>query len=56
MDKSLVGHIQGSENILDVTKNILYGQRRKYLVSNMLYDIHDEQLATNNLWGKVRSV
>ena len=35
----LVEHISSSENATDVMTKVLYGQRRKYLVSNILYDI-----------------
>ena len=39
--KSLVGHVPSTENITDLMTKILCGQRRKYLVSNIFYDIHD---------------
>ena len=41
MGESLVGHIPSEENVLDLMTYIPYGQKRKYLVSNILYDIHD---------------
>ena len=42
MGKSLVGQIPSKENIIDLMFNVVYGERRNYLVSNVLYDIHDE--------------
>ena len=40
--ESLVGCIPSKENIPDLMAKILLGQKRKYLVSNILYDIHDD--------------
>ena len=37
----LVGHISRKENVADSMKKVLFGQKRKYLVSKILYDIHD---------------
>ena len=42
MGESLVGHIPCKENIADLMEKVLYGQKRRYLVSNILYDIHDD--------------
>ena len=39
--KSLVGHILSIENVVDLMTKVLYGQRMN-LVSNILYDIHDD--------------
>ena len=41
MGESLVGHIPSKENIADLLTKVLYGQKRRYLVSNILYDIHN---------------
>ena len=42
MGESLVGCIPSKENATDLMTKVLYGQKRKYLVSNILYDIHDD--------------
>ena len=42
MGESLVGHITSKENGTDIMTKVFYGQMRKYLVSNILYDIHDD--------------
>ena len=41
MNKPLVVHIPSRENVADLMTKVLYGQKRKYLVRNILYDIHD---------------
>ena len=40
MGKSLVGHIPSKENVTDLMKGVLYGQKMK-VVSNILYNIKD---------------
>ena len=42
MDESLVGHIPSKENVIDLMTQVLYGHKREYLVSNILYDIYDD--------------
>jgi hypothetical protein len=43
MGESLTGHISSQENPADLaTKLMSGGQKRNYLVSKILYDIHDE--------------
>ena len=42
MGESLVGHIPSKDNIADLLTKVLYEQKRKYLVSNILYDINDD--------------
>ena len=42
MEESLIGHIPSKENITDLMTKILYGHNRRYVVSNILYDIHDD--------------
>ena len=37
MGESLVGHIPSKENVADLMK-VLNGQKRRYLVSNFIYD------------------
>ena len=38
--KTLDRHISSKDNITHLTKKVLYGERRRYLVSNILYNIH----------------
>ena len=40
MGESLVRHIPSKENVADLMTKVLYGQKRKHLVSNIFYDIH----------------
>jgi len=42
MGESLTGHIVTNENIGDLTTKVLYGQKRQYMVLQLLYDIHDD--------------
>ena len=42
MGKSLVGHIPSNKNATDLMIKVIYGQRQKYLVSNILYDTHND--------------
>ena len=42
MDEFLVGQIPSKQNVADLMTKVLYGQKRKYLVSNILHDIHDD--------------
>ena len=42
MGESLVGYIPSREDVADLMTNIFYGQKRKYLVGNILYDTHDD--------------
>ena len=42
MGESLTGHIGMAENIVDLATKVLYGGKRKYMVSNILYDIYDD--------------
>ena len=42
MGKSLVEYIPSSENVEDLMTKVLHWQKRKYLVSNFLYDTHDD--------------
>ena len=39
MGESLVGHIPGKEKIADLLVKVLYGQKRKFLINSILYDI-----------------
>ena len=42
MGESIVGHVPRKENITDFLMKVLYGEKRRSLVSNILYDIHGE--------------
>ena len=39
MHESLDRHIPSKENIADLLTKVLYGEKRRYLVSNILHDI-----------------
>ena len=39
--KSLTGHIGTSKSCADVATNVLYGGKRRFHVSNLLYNIYD---------------
>ena len=41
MGESLVGHIPSKENVTDLLTKVTYGHKRRYLVSNVFHDIHD---------------
>ena len=41
MGESLVRHIPSKENVADLLTKVLYGHKRRCLVSNILYDIYD---------------
>ena len=41
MGESLVRYMPSKENDADLMTKILYEQKQKYLVNNILYDIHD---------------
>ena len=36
-----MGHIPSKENVEDLMTKVSYGHKRRYFVSNILYDIHD---------------
>ena len=40
--ESLVKHVPCKENVADLVTKVLYGYKRRYLVSIILYDIHDD--------------
>ena len=42
MGKSLVGHLPSSENITNLMTKVTCGQKRRYLVSNILFDVYDD--------------
>ena len=42
MGESLIGHIPSKENIADLLAKLLYWQKRRYLVGNILYGIHND--------------
>ena len=42
MGESLIGHIGTNENVGYIATKVLYGQKRRYMVSQLLYDIYDD--------------
>ena len=42
MGESLAGHILSKENVSDRYQKFFYGQKRRHMVSNMLYEAHDD--------------
>ena len=42
MGESLVGHIPSKENVADLMSKVFCRHKWRYLVSNILYDIHDD--------------
>ena len=42
MGKSLKAHIGTNKNVGDLATQVLYGQKRRYMVSQLLYDIYDD--------------
>ena len=41
MGESLTAHIGTNENVGDLAMEVLYGQKRRYMVSQLLYNIYD---------------
>ena len=41
MGESLTGHIGTNENVGFLATKVLYGQKRRYMVPQLLYDIYD---------------
>ena len=42
MGDSIVGHSPSKDSVTDLMTKILYGHKRRYMVSIILYDIHDD--------------
>ena len=42
MGESQVGHIPSKKNVADLLTKVQYGHKRRYLVSNVLYDVHND--------------
>ena len=42
MGESLVTHIKGNDNVADVLTKSVVGQKRRKLVSKILYDVYDD--------------
>ena len=42
MGESLDGHIPSNEKIVDLLTKVLHGQKKRYLISTILHDIHDD--------------
>ena len=41
MGESLTAHIGTNENVGDLAMEVLYGQKRRYMVSQLLYNTYD---------------
>ena len=41
MGESLTGHIGKKKSVGNIATKVLYGQKRRYMVSQLLYDIYD---------------
>jgi ABC-type thiamine transport system ATPase subunit len=41
MGESLTGHIGTNENVGNLATKVLYGQKRQYMVSRLVYNIYD---------------
>ena len=42
IDESLTRHVGTNENCYDLATKVLYGVKRRFHVSNLLYDIYDD--------------
>ena len=42
MRESFTGHIGMNENVGNIATKVLYGQKRRYLVLQLLYNIYDD--------------
>ena len=42
MGESLTGHVGTNNNYSDLATKILYGENRRFRVSNLLYNIYDD--------------
>ena len=42
MGESLTGHIGKNKNLGNIAMKVLYGQKQRYMVSQLLYDIYDD--------------
>jgi hypothetical protein len=42
MRESLTGHTGMNKNVGNIATEVLYGQKRQYMVSQLLYDIYDD--------------
>ncbi len=43
MGESLTGHIGTNEIVSDLATKVLYGQKRQFMISQLLYDIYTER-------------
>ena len=48
MDESLITQIPTGENHADLLTKVLYGRKRRYHVSNLLYNIYDDHILELN--------
>ena len=44
MGESLTGHIPTDRNVADLLTKVLYGQKRRHFVGELLFDIYDDHL------------
>ena len=42
MDDSLTGHLGNNQNCADLDNKVLYCGKRKFRMSNLLYEIYDD--------------
>jgi hypothetical protein len=42
MGESLTAHIGTNENVGNLASKVLYGQKQRYMLSQLLYDIYDD--------------
>ena len=42
MGESLTGHVVTNENCAELATKVLYGGKRRFHVSNLLYNIYDD--------------
>ena len=48
MGESLMIHIPTGDNCADLLMKVLYGRKRRYHVSNLLYNIYDDHIQEDN--------
>ena len=48
MGESLTTHIPTGENRAEFLTKLLYGSKRRYYVSNLIYDIYDDNILELN--------
>ena len=48
MGELLMTHIPTGDNRVDLSTKVLYGRKRRYHVSNLLYNIYDDHILEHN--------